>query len=244
MVLVTGSLGVGYLAGGQMNVRTITSTAFVSSTATAFSVVTSTQTITTTLPQAPPAGISLQVSVNGTTMAEGDDVAITATLFSSPIGQDNIVSPSDNWPVYGLLMFNQNFPPCLFHSPFELVVLKGDYSSSQLMAMGSTGTPAYTCMENTYVIGFTFAPNSTLARITSLYDVTDGISTYGPVNASVTVTTNGYWDNSSSMAYSVAYSGLGNYNQFPAEHPFVEGVYTIAIGDEWGQLVVIHITVE
>ena len=244
ILLVVGSLSVGYFTGSLMNVRTTTTTTSLSATVTATRTMTTTQTVTTTLSQGPPPGISLQVVVNGTTMAKGDEMAITATLFNSPIGQDNSIAPSYNWPIYGLLMFNQNFPPCQLYSPFELVVLKGNYTSDQLMAMGPPGTPSYMCAETTNIIAFTFYPNSASTRVTGLYDVTDSISTYGPINASVTLATNGYWDNSSSLAYPVEYSGLGDYSFLSAQHPFIQGVYTVAVADEWGQLDIIHITVE
>lgn len=203
---------------------------------------TSTLTITATASPTTPAGMSLRVSVNGTTIHEGGNVAITATLVNT-LDQNNNVSTSYKWPFYGLLMFNQNWPPCVYYSPFELVVLRGNYSSGQLIAMGPGGGPGYGCMEDWAISSFMFEPNSDLTYFTASWGVTR-ISTSGPVNTSVTVTTNGYWDNSSSLTYPTPYAGLGQYNFLAAQHSFVQGVYTVAVADEWGQLDVVHLTVE
>lgn len=269
VLVIVLAAGAGYLIGtGNQRTTTLVSTTPVTSTFTATTTATSTKVITTTPitatttvtsrttvwlsqttitatspPPNTPSGLSLRMTVNGTTIGEGEDVTITATLFN-PLLQNNNVSTTSNWPFYGLLMFNKNWPPCGYYSPIELVVLTGNYSSGQIRSMSTGGSPGLMCYEFTSYISFNFSPDSDSVYVTGIWSVSGNASTYGPVNASVTVTTNGYWDNSGSMAYSVAYSGLGNYNQFPAEHPFAEGVYTIAIGDEWGQLVVIHVTVE
>jgi hypothetical protein len=242
VLLVVGSLGVGYFAGSQANVRTTTSTAFLSTTTTATATTTSTQTITTTLSQAPPAGISLQVAVNGTTIKEGEDLAITATLFNT-LNQNNKVSTTYKWPFYGLMMFSQSWPPCGIFSPLELLVLKGNFSSAQLMAM-SREYGSYACMEHTTYFYFIFAPNGDLVNVTGSYSVNGNVSTSGPIEASVRVTTNGYWDNTSGLSYPTTYVSSGNYDFLPAPHSFVQGVYTVAVADEWGQVDVIHLTVE
>jgi hypothetical protein len=44
--------------------------------------------------------------------------------------------------------------------------------------------------------------------------------------------------------YPTPYAGLGQYNFLAAQHSFVQGVYTVAVADEWGQLDVVHLTVE
>jgi hypothetical protein len=181
------------------------------------------------------------MTVNGTTIGEGEDVAITATLFNS-LSQNDNVSTSSNWPFYGLSIYNENWPPCAYYSPLELVVLKGSYSLSQMREIGTGPLFEDSCMESSSYISFDFQPNNDSAYVTGSYSVTGNVSTYGPVNASVTLTTNGYWDNSSSIAYPPEY-GSSEYGFLAAQHPFVPGVYTIAIGDEWGELVVSHLTV-
>jgi hypothetical protein len=189
-----------------------------------------------------PVGLSLQLSVNGTTISVGEKVAITATLFNT-LNQSNEAYVSYNWPLHGLLMFSQSWPPCGYYSPIEMVVLKGNYSSDQLEAMGPGGTPGLMCMENTAFMHFVFEPSSDSVYVTDSYSVTGSVSTYGPVSASMTVATNGYWDLNSSLSYPTSYAGLGHFNFLPAQHAFVPGVYTVVIADEWGQLAVVHVTV-
>ena len=182
------------------------------------------------------------MTVNGSTIGEGEDVAITATLFN-PLPQNNNVSVSSDWPFYGLSMYDENWPPCAYYSPLELVVLEGNYSLSQMRETPTGPLFEDSCMESYTINSFNFQPDNDSVYVTGKSSESLNVSTYGPVDASVTVTTNGYWDNSSSIAYSPDYgsSGLGF---LAAQHPFVPGVYTIAVGDEWGELVVFHLTVE
>jgi hypothetical protein len=229
VALVAVSAMAGYYAGTQAPARTTTT-------------VTSTVTSTTTTPLTTPAGITLELSVNGTTINEGQNLAITATLLNV-LGQNNSVAISDNWPIQGLLMFNNDWPPCYYYSPVELVVLKGNYTQSQLLAMGPGRSPNFGCFEDSVISHLKFEPNGDLVYVTSTYSVTGDISTYGPLNASVTVTTDGYWDNSINLIYPTPYASLGQYNFLAAQHSFVQGVYTVAVGDEWGQLDVVHLIV-
>ena len=226
--LVAGSLGVGYLAGLSQR-----------STAT----VTSTLTITATASPTTPAGISLQLSVNGTDIREGENVTITATLLNT-LSRNNNVSTNNDWPFYGLQMFNPSWPPCWVYSPFELVVLKGNFSLTQIEGMGPGGSPNVNCFDSQNYLYFVFEPDGDLVNVTISNLFGSGFQKLSPVNASVSVTTNGYWDNSSSLTYPTPYVGLGQYNFLAAQHSFVQGVYTVAVADEWGQLDVVHLTVE
>jgi len=201
----------------------------------------SSQTATLTIHNV-PVGLSLQLSVNGTTISEGENVSITATLFNT-LNQSNEAYVSYNWPLRGLLMFSQSWPPCGYYSPVELMVLKGNYSLDQLKAMGPGGTPALGCMEDMAFTHFMFEPHSDSVNVTESWSVTGEVYTYGPVSASMTVATNGYWDLNGSLSYPTSYAGLGHFDFLPAQHVFLPGVYTVATADEWGQMTVVHLTV-
>jgi hypothetical protein len=190
------------------------------------------------------------VSTNGTTISVGQELAITAALFN-PSGQSyNVSASSYQWPFNGLLMFSHSWNYCYFYSPLELLVLKGNFSASEVTStaesIGPNTTSGMFCFEQEDYTSFSFEPSSDLVYVASVYSVTGNASlpVVGPQNASVTVSTNGYWDNDTTLSYPSSYTTTGNYSFLDAQHPFVEGVYTIAVGDEWGQLVVIHVTVE
>jgi len=100
------------------------------------------------------------------------------------------------------------------------------------------------CYEYENLRSFRFEPTSGLAYVASIYSETGSVSVAGPQSASVTVSTNGYWDNNTLLYLPSSYTSTGNYGFLKAQHPFVAGVYTIAVGDEWGQLVVFHVTVD
>jgi len=190
----------------------------------------------------------LQVSTNGTTINVGQELAVTATLFN-PSGQNYNVSASYNWPFNGLLMFGQSWPYCYYYSPIELLVLKGNFSASEVVStaenIGPKPTSGASCFEHEDYTSFRFEPSSDLVYVASLYSVTGNtpLPVAGPQNASITVSTDGYWDNNTTLAYPSSYAS-GNYSFLEAQHQFVEGVYTVAVADEWGQLAVIHVTVE
>ena len=187
------------------------------------------------------------VSTNGTTIRAGQELAITATLFN-PLGQNHNISTKNLWPFNGLLMFSQSWPYCYFYSPIELLVLKGNFSVSGVIStaesIGPNTTSGMFCYEQENFTSFKFEPSSDLVYVASIYSVGSSLSIIGPQNASITVSTNGYWDNDTLLYYPSSYVSPGNYSFLDAEHPFAEGVYTIAIGDEWGQLAVIHVTID
>jgi len=191
--------------------------------------------------------VELLASTNGTTIKVGQELAVTATLFN-PLGQNYNISTNNHWSFNGLLMFSPTWPYCYFYSPFELLVLKGNFSVSGVIStaenIGPNATSGMFCYEHKDYSSFRFEPTSGSVYVASRYSVTGNVSVIGPQNASVTVSTNGYWDNNTSLSYPSSYASTGNYAFLEAQHPFVEGVYTIAVGDEWGQLVVIHVTVD
>jgi hypothetical protein len=188
-------------------------------------------------------GPSLQASTNGTTIREGQNLAINATLFNTQ-SQSLLVSTTYDWPIAGLLMFSQNWPPCGYYSPLELIVLRGNFTPNELKAMGPGSTPGLGCFEHQDYVSFRFEPSSNVVYVTGSWSVTGNVSTHGPQRASITVTVNGYWDNGSSLNYPTSYVSSGDFDFLAAQHPFVKGVYTIAVADEWGQLSAIYVKVE
>jgi hypothetical protein len=238
-LVIAGSLGAGYLIGHDRGTyTTVPTTMTITMLSTATSTVISTSTTTTTSLIPPPAGIILVASVNHTRLITGEKVAITAILFNTS-DQKNNISVSYNFPFYGLGMWNENWPAC-WGSPFELIVLKGNFSSAALRAMGPGGVPGVTCYGGKGFTHFVFDPDG---EYLNQYAGTDLLSYSGPVTASVTVTTNGYWDNGSRPTYPSSYCTTSGCGFLAAAHSFMLGVYTVAVADEWGQIDVVHIAV-
>lgn len=170
-------------------------------------------------------------------------MAVTATIFNT-LSQDNDIRTKYAWPFAGLSMFNQHWPPCYYYSPIEFVVLKGNYSSSQIAQMGSGGIPTVFCYEYQNITKLSFHPLSDIVNITNLNSVDSRVYTFGQISASLTVTTDGYWDYGGGSGYPPSYASMGDYDYLPAQHVFVQGTFTVAVADEWGQLAVIHIVVK
>ena len=191
-------------------------------------------------------GIQLLASANETSIRAGQRLAVTATLFN-PSGENYDVSTGSHWPFNGLLMLSKGWPYCYFYSPFELLVLKGNFSVagviSTVNSIGPNTTSGMFCYENEDLRSFNFEPTSSLASVASIYSETGNASVAGPQNASVTVSVNGYWDNNTLLYLPASYTSTGNYSFLEAQHPFAAGVYTIAVGDEWGQVAILHLIV-
>jgi len=206
-----------------------------------------TQTSTHVASQTITSELELLVSTNETSIKVGQELAVTATLFN-PLGRNYNISTKNVWPFNGLLMFSQSWPYCYFYSPFELLVLKGNFSVSGVISttrsIGPNTTSGMFCYEQEDYRNFRFEPSSDSVYVASHNSVTGNVSVIGPQNASITVSTNGYWDNNTLLYYPPSYTSTDNYSFLEAQHPFVEGVYTIAVSDEWGQLDVIHFTVD
>jgi hypothetical protein len=99
-------------------------------------------------------------------------------------------------------------------------------------------------MEGWNVDHVIFQPQSDQVNITGIYDVTGTNQTLGPFHLVLNFTTNGYWD-LQNLSKELNPPILGD--QYPPRAvdsiPFVPGVYTVAVEDEWGQMVVLHFSV-
>jgi hypothetical protein len=202
-------------------------------------------------------GVELQASINVSTITEGQGLGISVTVFNN-LTEINSVPAGNNWAIQGFPI--AVWPPCNFILPIEFVVLKGDYGINALEAM-ATGSAVEiavpnVCMEGSSVTHIVFMPKSSYAILHgpgpqgggSGYDPNQVV---GSADLASKFTINGYWD------YPLTYADSqdlqtpvtgGVQFQFPevgpvAAHSFVSGVYTLAVADEWGQVVILHFTV-
>jgi hypothetical protein len=199
-------------------------------------------------------GIELVGSINATTMTEGDRLNISITLFNSSPGTDNVSTSDDSWNVQGFPV--AMWAPCTLILPIEFTVVKGNYSLGELQAMNENYTNAtpYACADSYTVQNIVFQPDSDEVNLTGVVGVNGELShrQLGTYSLDTNFTVSGYW------WYPVTSADSGDLNtpvpggftfQYPEvsptdSTPFVPGVYTLIVGDEWGQVYLTHFTVE
>ena len=168
-------------------------------------------------------GLSLSLSLGSTSYNSMQQVTIIIDETNT-LSKTNSVSASDKWPLSGL-----NVSSCgTLNYPFGVAIFQGYYTSGNI----SSATPlrifyssaTYTCpMILSDINRYAFQPSSDVAAIFQ----TSGTNPVLTENMNAEVQTNGYW---------LASQDLNEYS-------FSPGVYTVAGGDEWGSLVVLHFTV-
>jgi hypothetical protein len=167
-------------------------------------------------------GLSLSLSLDSTTYQPGQEISIfideTNTLLKT-----NDVPVSDQWPLSGL-----SVGPCGTEGAnYGIAVYRGYYTSADV----SNATPLI--LYNPYVVvqcppplifpTYNFKPLSDIVTIFISYPTKSSLTF--EMNTEIQI--EGYWTSSPTAT-------LTN---------FTPGVYTIAGGDEWGTLVILHFTV-
>jgi len=182
-------------------------------------------------------GIELSESLNTTTIAVGQSLNITLTIFNT-FPSVNSVPTSTDWQFQGVPV--AVWPPCFYNVPMRVIVLQGNYMAQQLPSVANATFPI-NCMEGWSIDHVIFQPKSDQANITGRYSVTNTNQTLGPFNLQLNFTTSGYWD-LQNLSKELNPPILGQL--YPPESPssiaFVPGVYTVAVEDEWGQEVIMH----
>ena len=186
-------------------------------------------------------GLQLTVTSNATEITVGQTLNVSLSIVNT-LSRVNAVEPSNDWLIHGVPV--ALWPPCYFGLPAEAAVLQGSYD---LQGIGSAAnvTFSYMCMEGVNVDHVTFQPNSDQVTLTGLYDVTDENESLGPFHLSLSFTTGGYWNlQNLSTELNIPILGEQYPPRPPAYVPFTPGEYTVAIADEWGQVALLHFTVQ
>ena len=179
-------------------------------------------------------GLELITAVNSTHMQNGRAIGISISLRNVLPRPLNVTSESD-WALPAFL----HFFPC--PRPMSVAIFEGYYGTSNLSSASflplwppreAISCPAL--FTGTYQIEFPFANNSN-QNVSVMY----GQSTpyYGPLQESVTE--NGYY----SKTLQTPSGPNGSVDMQPVFVPFAPGIYTIAAGDEWGQVAILHFVV-
>jgi len=195
-------------------------------------------------------GLRLSASTNATQIKVGQSLQINISLFNT-LPEVNVVPTSNDWLFQGIPV--ALWPPCYFAYPgstltvAEAVVVKGDYTIANISSVANVRF-GFLCMENVDVDHAIFQPSSSQTNLTGLYGTLN--QTLGPFELWVNFTTSGYWDLVAN-AQRVDTPIIGEPNTCvqgcvpptPTSTPFVPGVYTVAVADEWGQAVILRFVV-
>jgi hypothetical protein len=188
---------------------------------------TSTTTETTTIHTAQTEsanGLRLSLSLDATTYKVGQEITITIDEQNTRSTANNIAA-TQNWPLAKLAV-----GPCgTLNYPFGMAVYKGYFSSDDVVAAAPV---------TLYDPGATYHCPLILAGITAYNfkassDTADIIGACTPnlcipdMAMQTGIPVKGYWTTGSHV----------NFNNFDP------GIYTVAGGDEWGNLVVLHFTI-
>jgi hypothetical protein len=258
-ILVVASFGAGYLARGSL--QSTTSTSISKNTLTSQLTVTSTSISTSTVvaPLVPNAaataigsngstGIDLVLAVNATTLKVGQRLNVEVALFNPlPSASSVPVSTANDWPWGHPGQVNFSGIPVIFGDPcvgypyLRAVVLKGDYSPQELPSAANSSL-IWMCAEGGVPESMTFSPGSSLANVT-VNDISGANVTLAPRIMSISFTTDGYWD-LSKLSKELNQPVICPHCQAPIAAPFVPGVYTVAVADEWGQAAILHLAVK
>ena len=174
-------------------------------------------------------GLSLNLSLDAKTYYLGQKVQISLDEKNTQ-SKTNSIPAAENWPLNGLII---TLSLCQSEDyPFGIAVYQGDLSSSEL----SNAVPVHLYNMNglfscvtpfVHPTSYSFKPGSDIADLTPKNgDIT--VSSYiKDRQISAEVGLKGYWTDGDSSRFRY----------------FEPGIYTMAGGDEWGNVVVIHFTV-
>ena len=163
-------------------------------------------------------GLVLNLSINGSSIAQGHGVGVHISETSSLSTMNNVTAAQDWGTTFSLGRCSANYP-------FGIALFKGHYTL-QNFTQGervSLQSPVqnYLCVRPPFSTSYYhFLPNSD----TAVVQVDLGNQTVTlPMKTSISIT--GYWTAEGSFT--------------PLQH----GTYTLVAGDEWGALALLHISV-
>ena len=229
----------GYLF-GNTNQRTFTSVS--TTTSFPFTVTkTSVQTVTLAMEGSSrtrafvlsPNALNFTISINGTSLSPDQFLEVTASVFNTLPNANNITADTKGYQFLGYHLFPD--PAGYWMSPYLFVVLNGSYTAQALNGLGGRGWAENgLSMESSTPSSYLFEPSSDKAAIaTYLCSASCRNTTVGPYHSIASVVVRGYW---------TIPVKTGNYPSPPK--PFIPGLYTLAVEDEWGAVLVLHFTVQ
>jgi hypothetical protein len=187
-------------------------------------------------------GLALIVSMNSSVIFSGDSVNLTVSVRNTrPVAINK--SGVSNW---ALPTLGQGFGPCtnVSNSLFRIAAFTGYYTTANI----SQATPLtvadpsafYSCTAISQFVYLTFLPNSNNVKEYSCMG--SNCTIYGPFPITGSDLESyfqiaGYWTNVTSVNGTTT-------TQSSAFHPLDNGTYSIAVGDGWGDLTILHFRVD
>jgi len=255
VILVVASLGVGYLAGGggsgaetatSTSTLTATTTSIVTATVESVATMSAVSSKTIVLGNATSSsvstdGVQLTASINATGVSSGEGLAVALSISNTFPTVNNVTTSSD-WAFQGVPV--ALWPLCDYSMPAEVAVLDGNYSAGELPLLAGSEFQ-YQCPEGGNISHVIFQPHSDQANLTgNICSLGCSSGPFGPYELLLNFTTRGYWDiQYLANSLNVPIIGELGANGEPSSLPFVPGVYTVAVDDEWGQVDVLHFQV-
>ena len=191
-----------------------------------------------------PNGTLLSAFINAREIAVGQNLNISISLYNT-LPTVITLGVSSDWVFSGVPV--ATWAPCTdpflgWPLPIDVVVLNGNYTAQELPAIANVSFSSCTPGLGFYPLSFTFEPNSAQANLTYGASATPE-QHIGPVQLSSGFTLSGYWNLTSLSEEGHTVPILVNATSTPSSIPFVPGVYTIGVADEWGQFVLLHFQV-
>ena len=203
-------------------------------------------------------GLQLTVITNDTNLQAGHSLNVTISLQNTSPAPLNI-STTNDWQIPGFPVSVTS--ACFGYEPIEFMIVRGNYTLNALEAAStnSSGSFPIYCMEGGWVNYVTFEPNSVTANFTGMMcEASCHPQTYS-YRLMTNFTVSGYWGyplNSSEVNDILSepnppcyVNGVRDCSTFAypevgptAQHKFVDGAYTLAVEDEWGDVLLLSFT--
>jgi hypothetical protein len=198
-------------------------------------------------------GLQLFVSLNASQLTPGQTLQVNVSVFNTLSTNNRLPVmdgfpfkgiPFDLWPDCDLVWLGSPNAGFNASAPAEAVVLKGDYTMSNITSVADKNVIVNGCtLGEMTVEQVTFQAGSGQANLTG----PPGLGqlgpneTVGPYRVAGAFTTNGYWK-PGEFGF-LNYEGQQTIDS-PVMTPFTPGVYTVGIEDIWGQAVILHFVVK
>jgi hypothetical protein len=184
-------------------------------------------------------GLDLTESVSASTISPGENLSISISILNT-LPATYEISASNAWPFQGVPI--GLWPTCYIGPSLEVVVLNGNYTLQSLEKVANVFLGNTSCQGGMFVDHVIFQPRSDQANIAGS-SFANQTQILGPYRMALNFTTAGYWD-LPSLAGKVNAPVIGGSQSAPPSYiAFSPGVYTVAVGDEWGQAVIMHVMV-
>jgi hypothetical protein len=137
--------------------------------------------------------------------------------------------------------------------PIDILIINGTYTAQQLSSLANVSLSAGPCATSYVFPTYTFDPSSNLVNITYIADGGAGFGNSGIYRAATSLVVGGYWNLTSLQQNAKAsdadqtadycISAVALFCRIPQSSPLSAGAYTIGVSDEWGQVDVLHFSV-